>query len=264
MAPKRVLLAAPRGFCAGVVRAIDVVDLALECVEPPLYVRKEIVHNLHVVTGFEKRGVRFVDELDGGSRRRYRNLLRARHRAARAGGGGRAEAEGHRRDVPARHQGSPRSDPLRAPEVPHHPDRPPRARGSRGHDGGGGVADRARLVRCGSGGGRGRRPEPGRVHHADDAVDGGHAPDRRGVEAPFPADRGAREGGHLLRDPEPPDRRARARATGAGHPRDRLEELLQLEPPRGGGGDRRALAPTSWTTRRESIRRGSTAWRLSA
>ena len=61
--PKRILLAAPRGFCAGVVRAIDVVDLALDCVEPPLYVRKEIVHNLHVVRGFEKRGVRFVDEL---------------------------------------------------------------------------------------------------------------------------------------------------------------------------------------------------------
>src|SRR5207253_7871148 len=60
----RILLAAPRGFCAGVVRAIDVVDLALECVDPPLYVRKEIVHNLHVVRGFEERGVRFVDELD--------------------------------------------------------------------------------------------------------------------------------------------------------------------------------------------------------
>ncbi len=61
--PKRILLAAPRGFCAGVVRAIDVVELALECVEPPLFVRKEIVHNLHVVRGFERRGVRFVDEL---------------------------------------------------------------------------------------------------------------------------------------------------------------------------------------------------------
>jgi 4-hydroxy-3-methylbut-2-en-1-yl diphosphate reductase len=61
--PKRILLAAPRGFCAGVVRAIDVVELALECVEPPLYVRKEIVHNLHVVRGFEKRGVKFVEEL---------------------------------------------------------------------------------------------------------------------------------------------------------------------------------------------------------
>ncbi|HEV8611246.1 MAG TPA: 4-hydroxy-3-methylbut-2-enyl diphosphate reductase [Thermoanaerobaculia bacterium] len=62
--PKRIVLAAPRGFCAGVVRAIDVVDLALEYVEPPLYVRREIVHNLHVVRGFEKRGVRFVEELD--------------------------------------------------------------------------------------------------------------------------------------------------------------------------------------------------------
>ena len=63
MFPTRVLLAAPRGFCAGVVRAIDVVNLALECVDPPLYVRREIVHNLHVVRGFEKRGVRFVEEL---------------------------------------------------------------------------------------------------------------------------------------------------------------------------------------------------------
>jgi 4-hydroxy-3-methylbut-2-enyl diphosphate reductase len=64
MSPRRVLLAAPRGFCAGVVRAIDVVNLALECVDAPLYVRREIVHNLHVVRGFEKRGVRFVEELD--------------------------------------------------------------------------------------------------------------------------------------------------------------------------------------------------------
>jgi 4-hydroxy-3-methylbut-2-enyl diphosphate reductase len=62
--PRRIVLAAPRGFCAGVVRAIDVVELALECVEPPLFVRREIVHNLHVVRGFEKRGVRFVEELD--------------------------------------------------------------------------------------------------------------------------------------------------------------------------------------------------------
>ncbi len=61
---KTILLASPRGFCAGVVRAIDIVNLALECFEGPIYVRKEIVHNLHVVLGFEKRGVRFVQELD--------------------------------------------------------------------------------------------------------------------------------------------------------------------------------------------------------
>ncbi|MGH9399903.1 MAG: 4-hydroxy-3-methylbut-2-enyl diphosphate reductase [Thermoanaerobaculia bacterium] len=60
---KTVLLAAPRGFCAGVVRAVEIVDLALECFEGPIYVRREIVHNLHVVQSFEKRGVIFVQEL---------------------------------------------------------------------------------------------------------------------------------------------------------------------------------------------------------
>ncbi len=60
---KTVILAAPRGFCAGVVRAIDIVELALEAAGTPLYVRKEIVHNLHVVRSFEERGVQFVDEL---------------------------------------------------------------------------------------------------------------------------------------------------------------------------------------------------------
>src|SRR5262249_1837943 len=54
---KTILLAAPRGFCAGVVRAVEIVDLALEAYDGPLYVRKEIVHNQHVVKSFEKRGV---------------------------------------------------------------------------------------------------------------------------------------------------------------------------------------------------------------
>ena len=61
---KRILLAAPRGFCAGVVRAVEIVDLALDCFEGPVYVRREIVHNRHVVADFEARGVRFVRELD--------------------------------------------------------------------------------------------------------------------------------------------------------------------------------------------------------
>ncbi len=60
---KTVLLASPRGFCAGVVRAVEIVELALEAVPGPLYVRKEIVHNKHIVQGFEERGVRFVQEL---------------------------------------------------------------------------------------------------------------------------------------------------------------------------------------------------------
>ena len=59
---KRVLLAAPRGYCAGVDRAVVTVEKALELHGPPIYVRKEIVHNKHVVRTLEKRGAIFVDE----------------------------------------------------------------------------------------------------------------------------------------------------------------------------------------------------------
>ncbi len=59
----KVLLASPRGFCAGVVRAIDTVNLALEQLGPPLYVRREIVHNRYVVEGLRKKGVVFIQEL---------------------------------------------------------------------------------------------------------------------------------------------------------------------------------------------------------
>jgi 4-hydroxy-3-methylbut-2-enyl diphosphate reductase len=57
----RVVLAEPRGFCAGVRRAIEIVEEALRQYEPPVYVRKEIVHNHYVVRDFERRGVVFVD-----------------------------------------------------------------------------------------------------------------------------------------------------------------------------------------------------------
>jgi 4-hydroxy-3-methylbut-2-enyl diphosphate reductase len=69
--PLRILLCAPRGFCAGVVRAIDAVERALEKYGPPVYVRHEIVHNKYVVEGLRKKGAVFVEELDevpGGDR----------------------------------------------------------------------------------------------------------------------------------------------------------------------------------------------------
>ena len=59
-----ILLAAPRGFCAGVDRAIQIVELALERYGEPIYVRHEIVHNRYVVEELERRGAVFVDELD--------------------------------------------------------------------------------------------------------------------------------------------------------------------------------------------------------
>jgi 4-hydroxy-3-methylbut-2-en-1-yl diphosphate reductase len=63
-APEKVLLAAPRGYCAGVDRAVQTVERALELHGAPVYVRKEIVHNKHVVAQLRERGAIFVDELD--------------------------------------------------------------------------------------------------------------------------------------------------------------------------------------------------------
>ena len=60
----KIILASLRGFCAGVIRAIDIVNLALEKLGPPIYVRHEIVHNEHIKKDFESRGVIFVDELN--------------------------------------------------------------------------------------------------------------------------------------------------------------------------------------------------------
>ena len=64
MAAFRVILAEPRGFCAGVDRAIEIVERALAKFGAPIYVRHEIVHNRHVVDELRRKGAVFVDELD--------------------------------------------------------------------------------------------------------------------------------------------------------------------------------------------------------
>jgi len=61
---KRLLLLKPRGFCAGVVRAVDIVKIALETFGAPIYVRKEIVHNSHVVNDLAQKGAIFVNDID--------------------------------------------------------------------------------------------------------------------------------------------------------------------------------------------------------
>src|SRR3974390_3334192 len=61
---RKIFLLKPRGFCAGVVRAIDVVKIALDAYGPPVYVRKEIVHNKHVVDELRDAGAIFIEELD--------------------------------------------------------------------------------------------------------------------------------------------------------------------------------------------------------
>ena len=60
----QVILAQPRGFCAGVERAIEIVEKAIEKYGPPIYVRHEIVHNRHVVDRLRAKGAEFVQELD--------------------------------------------------------------------------------------------------------------------------------------------------------------------------------------------------------
>ena len=60
--PKRIVLAWPRGYCAGVERAVDTVERALRIYGPPVYVRKQIVHNIHVVRDLERKGAVFVEE----------------------------------------------------------------------------------------------------------------------------------------------------------------------------------------------------------
>jgi 4-hydroxy-3-methylbut-2-enyl diphosphate reductase len=60
----KILLAAPRGYCAGVERAVITVEKALDLYGPPIYVRKQIVHNVHVVADLERRGAIFVDETE--------------------------------------------------------------------------------------------------------------------------------------------------------------------------------------------------------
>ncbi|GAL32804.1 4-hydroxy-3-methylbut-2-enyl diphosphate reductase [Vibrio maritimus] len=59
----KIKLANPRGFCAGVDRAISIVERALEMYQPPIYVRHEVVHNRFVVEGLKQRGAIFVEEL---------------------------------------------------------------------------------------------------------------------------------------------------------------------------------------------------------
>ena len=88
----RILLANPRGFCAGVDRAIEIVERALELFGTPIYVRHEVVHNRHVVEGLRARGTVFVDELSevpqGGT------VIYSAHGVSRA-----VHAEGERRGL---------------------------------------------------------------------------------------------------------------------------------------------------------------------
>ncbi len=186
--PLTIRLCQPRGFCAGVDRAIQIVVLALKKYGAPVYVRHEIVHNRYVVEGLQKLGAVFIEELDE---------IPAEHRAVPGGvfrawraeiGAGRcagAQSVLPRRDLPAGLQGPQAGDAPPAARPPCAADRPFRPSRSDRHDGPAagrrGDADRDRGRRRHLRAGRSVGP---RLRHPDHAVGrrhGRHHPRARGA-----------------------------------------------------------------------------------
>ena len=131
----QVLLANPRGFCAGVDRAIDIVERAIELFGAPIYVRHEVVHNRHVVERLRALGAVFVEELTevpAGA-----TVIFSAHGVSRAVEDEAQRARPHRVrcHLSAGHQGAHGGAALRARGARRDPDRPRRPSGGRGHDG---------------------------------------------------------------------------------------------------------------------------------
>jgi len=103
--PMDVFLAQPRGFCAGVVRAIQIVERALEKYGPPVYVRHEIVHNKYVVESLKNKGAIFVEDLSEVPPF-VRDRVQCPWRSTYGGGRGRlAQSAGDQRHLPAGDEG---------------------------------------------------------------------------------------------------------------------------------------------------------------
>ena len=251
---QRLLLASPRGYCAGVERAVDTVLRALELHGAPVYVRQpdRPQHPRRRATS------RSVAPSSWRARRTLRTARcsSSRRTASRPPCHERADARRLRTidaTCPLVTQRARRGAPLRRRRRHRRPGRPRRTRRGRGNPGRGAGVHRARRDRRRCRARAHPRSEARRVRHPDDAVGGRDRRDHRRPPPPLPRDRGAGRGRHLLRDDEPPAGGEGARRRGRPRPRDRLEELLQLEPPgRDGAGGRRRGAPDR---RRERDRR---------
>ena len=232
-APEKLLLAAPRGYCAGVDRAVQTVERALELHGAPVYVRKEIVHNKHVVEELAARGAIFVDELSDeipegavtvfsahgvspavhadAAERGLRTidatcpLVTKVHREAvkfaaegytivLVGHAGHEEVEGTMGEVPGSIVLVETEADVDALEV--------------------------------------EDPDAHRLPHADDAVGRRDRRDHRPAARAVPGDHRAAHRRHLLRDDEPPARRQADGRAVRPRARDRLEELVELQPAR--------------------------------
>ena len=241
---RRVLLAKPRGYCAGVDRAVQAVEMALDRFGPPVYVRRQIVHNTHVVSTLERARRHLRDGSRRGAARRGRGVLRARHRP-----GGPPDAE--RRGL--------RTIDATCPLVTkvHNEARRFAAKdydillvGHEGHEEVVGTAgeapSRVRLVDGADGAAQVEVRDPSKVVWLSqttlsvDETD----PDRQRAARALPGPARPAERRHLLRHPEPPGRGQGHRGPGRPGHRGGLAELLELGPAgRGGQGLRRPGRP---------------------
>ena len=187
MAPQAVLLAAPRGYCAGVDRAVQTVERALDLYGAPVYVRKEIVHNKHVVEELAKRGAIFVEEESEVPEGEM--VVFSAHGVAPAvhDNASRSTPAHDRRHLSAGHQGPRRGAPLRRPGLHDRDDRPRGSRGGGGDDRGGAAEHRFGADGRGGSRPRGGRPRARRLHHPDDPLGRRDRRDhRRAARSGFP------------------------------------------------------------------------------
>ena len=226
--PERLLLAAPRGYCAGVDRAVQTVERALELYGAPVYVRKEIVHNKHVVAQLRERGAIFVEELDDTIPEGATTVFSA-HGVSPAVHADAKPRNSSRSTPPAR--SSPRSTWRRRSSPPRatrsSSSATPATRRSRGRWARR-PSNRARRDRGGRRRARGRRPRAHRLHLPDHPVGRRDAHDHQPPAREVPAHHRAANGRHLLRHDQPPGRRQADGRRVRPRARDRLPELLQL------------------------------------
>ena len=257
--PLRVILAQPRGFCAGVVRAVDIVERALQVHGAPVYVRHEIVHNKHVVESLREKGARFVEEVD--------EIPRGAVTVFSAHGVSlKVVDDAGARDLQVIDATCPLVSKV------HNETRRFARRGCEvvliGHRGHpevegtmGQVSGQVHLVSCLADVAALTPADPDKLSlcHADDPQRRRHARDHRGAEGPLSGDSRSRREGHLLRHAESADRGAAAGA--AVRPESWSSEPTTARTPTGCGRLAKKRGPPAISSRTPaaSIGHGSTA-----
>ena len=225
----RVVLAQPRGFCAGVERAIEIVERALEKYGPPIYVRHEIVHNRHVVERLRAKGAHFVDEIDeipAGAVTIFSAHGVASAIEQRAGERGLPVIDATCPLVSKVHiEGQRYANQGREIILIGHAGHP-EIEGTMGR-----ITGRVHLISTARRGrsARSRRPRQARLHHPDDPQRRRYPRGHRSAQETLSNDRRPRHQRHLLCHAKPPEGRAGTRPDRRCCPGGRRAQQLELE-----------------------------------